>query len=301
MNILFFVSTLLVILSFIGAASFHHVVSFESEKISFKGHMEGLRRTRNMWQQKLFVDATKAATPKSAAQEKAPKKFKSFSSHRKHTPPSPYSKLNIAELIFEEAPSPLLRKSTEKLLIDLYGEKPFIKVADLENWPHALLTELIKMGKKKEDIAGLQDLQPEGEPLRTIYYRMLKGSGEYNLQTKQGYPPLSDFISLEKNERKPIYFCFASYPVLKAIFEEEITNGILQKEKEKSLSEGGRRILTKAELQDLLLSTHGPKGNFLEIEDLLSFSKKKIELQNLSYKDPDSGVHFFLPIASNKD
>lgn len=301
MNILFFVSTLLVILSFLSAASFHHVVSFESEKTSFTGHMEGLRRTRNMWQQKLFVDATKAATPASAALDKVPKKFKSFSSHRKLTPPSPYSKLNIAELLFEEISSPLLRKSAEKLLMDLYGEKPFTQSIERENWPHALLSELIKIGKKKKELSDLQDLQPEAEPLRTLYYHMLKGSGAYNLETKQGYPPLSDFFSLEKNERKPIYFCFASYPVLTAVLGEEIAKEILQKEKEKSTSEGGRRVLTKAELQALLVSAEGPKDNFIEIEELLSFSKKKVALQHLSYKDPGSGVHFLLPLVNNQD
>jgi hypothetical protein len=281
--------------------SFHHVISFESEKVNFKGYMEGLRRTRNMWQQKLFIDATKTATPQAAAEVKTPKKLTNFSSHRKNELPSHYSKLNIAALIEEDIPPSLLRKSAEKLLAQLYGKKPFIKAAGIENWPQALLTELIKRGKKNLELKDLQDLQPETEPLKTLYYSMLKGSGEYNLETGQGYPPLSDFLSVDPKERKQIYFCFASYPVLIALLGKDIAEEILQKEKEKSIKDGGRRVLTKIELQDLLLSAHGPQANFLEIEELLSFSKKKVLLENLSYKDPASGVHFHLPISGRQD
>ena len=152
MNILFFVSTLLLILSFVCAQTFHTVVSFESEKTVFVGHMKGLRKTRNMWQQKIFTDATKKSdkTKSSSASSPTVKEDKdyTFVSHRTLKNSSHYSKLNISQLITEEPHSKVLYQAALSLLKELYGDKPFIKRSGLANWETQLLNELIKEGKK---------------------------------------------------------------------------------------------------------------------------------------------------------
>lgn len=297
MNILFLVSAFLVILSFACAQTFHTVVSFESEKTVFMGYMKGLRRTRNMWQQKIFTDATKGiAPPITKAPVKKEKPLKNFTSHRKQRNPSQYSKLNLSHLFADETSSIPLQKTALSLLKKLYGDKPFIKRSGIENVEQQILTEMLKIGKKLATVSDLQDLSPAEENLKLIYYRMLKGSGDYNLEKNLGYPPLSDFFSLEQNERKPIYFSFASYPLLCALCGKELAQEIVEKEEEKSIKADGRRTLTKQEMEELINRKMGPKGTSSEIIDLLSFSKKNVTLEKLSYKDPESGVYFALPL-----
>lgn len=298
MNILFLVSSFLVILSFVCAQTFHSVVSFESEKTFFIGYMKGLRRTRNMWQQKIFSDAKKfVSSPTQGTLVKKEKPLKNFDSHRKQRTPSHYSKLNISHLFTEQPPSTVLHQTALSLMKQLYGDKPFIKKSGIENFEQQILAKMIKLGKKTPLVSSLKDLSPSEEPLKLIYYRMLKGSGDYDLEKKQGYPPLSDFFSLEENERKPIYFSFASYPLLSALFGKDIAEEIVKKEEEKSLKALARRTLTKQEVEEMLIRKMGPKGNSLEIVDLLSFSKKNIKLEKLTYKDPISGVYFALPLT----
>ena len=296
MNILFFVSSFLVILSFLCASTFHTVASFESEKIGFLGNMTGLRQTRNKWQNKLFVDATKAPNPQAAAINKIPKIIKEYKSHRDTTIPYQYSKLNIADLLNTESSSKLLQKTVSNLLKNLYGHAPFIKESGLEHFEEILTKEMIKSGKKNKAVSTLQDLSPESEPLKSLYYKILKGSGDYNLKKNLGYPPLSDFLFLDEKERKPIYFHFASYHLLLALLGKDLADEILEKEESKSKISGGKRTLTEEEFKALLISNRGFKSNSVEIEDLLSFAKKKIPLQSLSHKDKETGVFYILPL-----
>ena len=86
-----------------------------------------------------------------------------------------------------------------------------------------------------------------------IYYRILKGSGSYDLATHQGYPPLSDFFSLETKERNSVYFSFASLPVLSALFGKQTAEEIMQKEEEKSIEAQTRKTLSKQEVEEFLL------------------------------------------------
>ena len=296
MNILFFVSSFLVILSFLCASTFHTVASFESEKTSFLGNMVGLRQTRTLWQRKLFVDATKAPTPQAAASNKIPKIIKDYTSHRKRRIPTHYSKLNISDLLNNDLSSKQLQKTVSTLLKNLYGNTPFIKESGVEHFEEALLKEMIKAYKKTKSLSDLQDLSPDLEPLKTLYYKILKGSGDYDLEKRQGYPPLSDFLFLDEKERKPIYFHFASYPLLVALLGEDLAGEILEKEETKSKTDGGRRTLTEDEFKALLISHRGFKTNSSEIEDLLNFAKKKILLESLSYKDKKTGVFYILPL-----
>lgn len=296
MNILFFVSSFLVILSFLCASTFHTVASFESEKTSFLGNMVGLRETRNKWQAKIFVDATRAPTPQAAAKDKIPKILTDYKSHRKKRIPSQYSKLNIADLLSNESSSKLLQKTVSVLLKNLYGNTRFIKESGVEHFEEALVKEMIKVGKKNKVLSDLQELTPESEPLKTLYYKILKGSGDYDLEKRQGYPPLSDFLFIDGKERKPIYFHFASYPLLEALLGEDLAGEILEKEETKSKADGGRRTLTEEAFKALLVSSRGFKTNALEIEDLLTFAKKKIPLESLSHKDKETGVFYILPL-----
>jgi replicative DNA helicase len=124
---------------------------------------------------------------------------------------------------------------------------------------------------------------------------MLKGSGFYELSDKVGYPPLSNFIVLGKSNKPPVNFNYASLPVLRALFGDKVASAIMSMEQSKSEIHGGRKILTKAELNTLLSGSLSKRDQSSQIEQMLSFSKKTIVLDNLVYKNKDKRILFTLP------
>ncbi|NDE82345.1 MAG: hypothetical protein EB051_01850 [Chlamydiia bacterium] len=288
MNILMFISSMLIIFSFISATTSHHSLVLEAEKTSFHGYMQGLRHTRNMWQNKMFIDATKAMKSKPTTSTRTKTGPKKFSSHRRSHNPCLYSKFNIASLFSIEESDQQIASILTNLIEELYDHTSFVKESKVENLAHKIVINMQRLGKKQQDVFELQDLSPKDEPLKTIFYKMLKGSGYYALEKKEGYPPLADFLYVDKEKKKPFYFHFASYQVLHSVFGEKLTEQILELEKIKSEAHGNKRTLTKAELDNLLLNSHDPKHK--QTTELFSFVKERGSLESLSYKNSKSKV-----------
>jgi len=132
--------------------------------------------------------------------------------------------------------------------------------------------------------------------MKAIYYKILRGSGDYDIALQDGYPPLSDFIFIDERERKPIYFNYVSHPILIALLGQDVADRMINLEEEKSKNLGGRRVLTKNEMSNLLMSSKIPKETTLEIENLLIYSQRVLSLDAIDSKDSDSGVYFVLPL-----
>ncbi|MCX6989348.1 MAG: hypothetical protein NTZ52_07655 [Chlamydiae bacterium] len=294
MNILLLISSMLIILSFISATTSHTSPILEAEKTSFTGYMQGVARTRNMWQHKLFIDATRSTQTSRKAGTIKRQSRKQFSSHRTAQNLSLHSKFNIAPFLSAGAESPQIAFMLQSLLEQLYGHTAFIKEAGIDNVFYEIVNLMQINGKKQSSVSELQDLSFEQEPLKTLFYKMLKGSGYYDLATQQGHPPLSDFLSIEKEENHSICFYFASYPVLKAVFGQSLADEIIDKENRKSQIDGARRVLSKEELSELLLASNNNK--LQQIQELLSFSKSRGSLQAVSYKDRQSKVYTKLKV-----
>ena len=283
-----FISSMLIILSFVSATTSHHSIVLESEKTSFHGYMQGLRQTRNMWQNKMFIDATKSMKSKSKTSTRPKKVPKKFSSHRITNNPCLYSKCNIASLFSIEESNEQIASILTNLIEELYGHTSFVKESKIENLAHAIVSNMQRLGKKQKEVFELQDLSPKDEPLKTIFYKMLKGSGYYILEKKEGYPPLADFLYIDKEKKKPFYFHFASYQLLNAVFGEKLAKQIVELEKIKSKAHGNKRTLTKSELYNLLLDSQDPKHK--QTPELFSFVKERGSLESLSYKNSKSRV-----------
>ncbi|MEI8328872.1 MAG: hypothetical protein WCG14_02595 [Chlamydiia bacterium] len=289
MNILLLISSMLIILSFISATTSHTSPILEAEKTSFTGYMQGVARTRNMWQNKLFIDATRPARTIGKASTLKEQTHKHFPSHRTAQNLGVHSKFNIAPLLSAEPENPQIAFILQSLLEQLYGHTAFIKEAGIDNVCYEIVSLMQINGKKQSSVSELQQLSFEQEPLKTLFYKMLKGSGYYDIATQQGHPPLSDFLSIEKEEKKPIFFYFASYPVLKAFFGQSLADEIIEQENRKSQMHGRRKVLSKEELSTLLLASNNTK--LQQIQELLSFSKSRGSLQSVSYKDRQSKVY----------
>ena len=91
---------------------------------------------------------------------------------------------------------------------------------------------MIQERKKHPSALLLTELFPEQEPLKTIYYKMLKGTNTYQSGTEIGHPPLGDYFCIDQSQIKnPISFGAASSLLLHALFGDEIASEILKSEK----------------------------------------------------------------------
>lgn len=293
MNILFIVSFLLLTLSIAVGKSFLFTQTMTTEKTSLIGRCRASLEIRNTSQVRLFTRATTAAKTK-AQTTSSPR---ALPSHRVQSQPFEMSKLSITTLFTDEIDTQKhLLQITYNLLDDLYGDMPFIKQLQNPHWQKDLIAALMEEGSHKGDDIDLIDIRPKDKLLASIYYKILKGTSGYHLHPKKGIPPLTDFISVATKRRKPIFFCYASLPVMSAALGKDLAVMILEREEERSKALGGRRVLDEGELISLIRENDPHPDKVQQVDETFLFVKKFITLEALSYGDPVSQVYLYQPL-----
>lgn len=306
MNILILVASFLLILSFGAATLARSSSSAILKQTYFTSSMEVEKRVQNAAQSKQFLQAAKKEKKeKKEPSEQSEKKKKSY--ERDKDVPSDLSKLNLTPLFMTPQPSFYneLYEVAATLMRDLYTDTNIQAIAkshSITDFEYKILDALIEKGKSqkfgKKETPSFERLAPEEGELRTLYIKMLQGTKNYSYIPKKGYPSLEKFFILDKGEKsKPIHFCFASTPLLKALLGSKILEAILEQEKEKgekSLSPP----LKKAEFQELILKSHDPKIKLPLLEDLLSFSRKGVATQIVSHTDPKTRIRRQLSVTN---
>ncbi|NDD57824.1 MAG: hypothetical protein EBZ47_01030 [Chlamydiae bacterium] len=295
MNILFYVSSFLILLSILVASFSQSSISLSTEKTSIDGYCKGVIKTRNAFQNRLFVKATKPSIRHLTALHLKPLILKEISSHRISNNLHPKSKLNIKDLMIEDHPSEVLLNAAEALLKTLY-QSPALAPLQEENWEKHLLMEMKKTAKKKKNFFSLHDLFPEKGPYQQLFYKLLKGSGYYDLSKLQGFPPMRDFFVIDMTEKKSIQFHYASKEVLSAVLGKDIVEKIIEKEMIKAKQIGQRVSLSKQDLFSLIQLKPQSLNSSMDLEEIFNFSKSNITLCNLVYKDPKAEIFYRLPI-----
>ncbi len=308
MNSLFLVSSFLIIFTFFSLTLFKDSKIFSKEKNSICSFIINKQTLQNKWENYKYINfkpKNKASPPQIPKPENPLPKTKTTTPaiplRLKPSLPS-VAKWNLSPLISTKNPAPYLQKATILLLEELYGHTSFWKEA-LTQTPdlgERLLASLLEKNAEKEKPESLADLFPEDTSLQPLFYKMLKGSTVYNSNEKTGYPPLEDFFCLEPKNTKTLYFCYASYPALKAFFGSAIAEEIFSLEKEKKKSRKNTLpSLTKQELAEL----NAVKGLPISIQDLslyFDFSRNKKQLDKLSQKGKEQ-VSLKIPLPSNKE
>lgn len=151
------------------------------------------------------------------------------------------------------------------LLELLYQDYEFYRDANDPHLAKKILDNLLSQPRPKN--LGTAFLEP---PLTEIYIKMLKG-------TASSYSSLEEYFKIEKPltlDQAPIHFRYASIKVLQAVFGENLTTQILNKEKEKWENNHFQHILTEAELKNLIKESN-TGFNIEEIRYLFSFTFKE--------------------------
>lgn len=292
MNVLPFILAFLLILSFSSYTLFKDFTATQLEAWGSTGYLQTEREARGQSAEKLYRLAKKTNGPrkKKNADEKGKGKKRTFKSRRSHCVPLEEAKLNLAFLL-TTAPSSssyaILYETAATLIRTLYNRQPFWK----EGIERPLLDEMIRQGKAHPQAATFGALFPENKELAELFYILLKGTQSYNLETLEGIPIFSDFFLIDSTpSEKPIYFCFASLPLLSALFGPEITHAITEEEQKKWEQKKRNYTLKRTELEDLLTRFPNTKYSFEQYKELMNFSIVGQGRKMKGVKDPNTGI-----------
>lgn len=258
MNILPLVLSLLIVLSFSSISLLNERRATQIETKSFLGHMATVRQARNMQEEDLFRGWAKVVASEnpeavlpSSPLEKKPRtqeELAQYATWYTLRRSCSYSQFNLAPL--KECFDEKIRKIAVTLIDTLYEHAPFYQAAKKKT--HKLPEEILAL-ILKTDSEDFISLIEENSPHLETLYKMVKGTNTYDLKINQGYPPLEDFFSYEKEEKSLFRLHFASLPLLEAVFGEEIPALIAAKEEEKWLAHTPQPFVSEQELNDLIL------------------------------------------------
>ncbi len=292
----------LIIFMFLSASVLKNSAFSTSQNASFCSYLSSKLLLEGKWERyKYQTYQKKLKKPKEKKEKKisSPKKEGSFLSHRQRKQPPSLGKWNLAPLFSADPYTALfLEGLTSDLLEQLYGHAEFWKEAEKEipELSHQLTHSFLEKTKKKET---LSDLFPRDKQLQKVFYKMLKGSGSYDAQKKEGYPPLRDFFIVSTKDKSLTSFSHAPYLVLKVLFDDKTLETLLSLERQKWEKDHYTHSLTKEELRSLCSQSFlRMKGKrFQDIEPFLLFSHKTSELERLTSENKKNHVHLELPIV----
>lgn len=211
MNILGFIFSLLLLLTFGFAASWDKQIGATRLRSSYLGHHKSARLIVNQSESAVYKDLSYKKKSKKAKNEKtAPATPKV-----KIAPPNGIcSRLNLWPLVIEgQTAHPQLYDLTCKLLDRFY--RPLLPCSSKQFLDRFLKTA--KTALKDPDPCPLEKLHLSTEEDRIAYYHMLKGTKQY-----EGCPPLTDFIKIDPNWAEKLCLSHAHPSLLQILFGAKV-------------------------------------------------------------------------------
>ncbi len=280
MNFLPFVFTFLLILSFISSFLFSSLRGTAREnKVILVQHKTYLHLISEQ-NKKLFKKYQKSQ-PQDAEKNLKPHPPKDKKTQKKRQEPRlshegyEKSKLNLIPLIHGDvsALKPLLERTAIRLIEILYGGCAFYTSSSVKDIARTIVKHMME-----EKIESLEELTfKNNKPLEQVYYKMLKG-------TNTGYPSLSEYICFNKKEKTtPIFFYYASKPVLRAALGEEFAKKVFDLEMKNWLEDSKCKALNRSQFTALLTSSKLDS----QIESLMNFNRRNKGLRQIGQAEKE--------------
>jgi len=197
------------------------------------------------------------------------------------------AKFNIASLFKKN--DILLEETLVKLIYEFYSEAPFFhEFKGQDTLAEHLVKEVIKAGSYlPQEGLELSHISLKNLKLQEVWYKILRGTPDYDLVTKKGWPPLKDFVIVHPDpKREAICFKKASVSLLNAFLGSKATQMILTLEEEKFFDNKNSPI-TKEELVPILEK----ESNLSKLQYMQSIYHKKTTHNTSKGKDSTSGIH----------
>lgn len=280
MNILPFVFAFLLTFSYLCSSFMRETKSAKLIELALEGYNQTEKAVRNGMIKRYFDQLKGNQTSCPVSKEKS-NKTPLFVSRRSNFPPVETSKFYLRSLSCQ--PSNLaehpLYEPLATLLRNLYEERLFTPHKARKGIEYALIASLVQKMNECPSSHNLADLFPSDPELKTIYYKMIRGTNQYSME--KGIPPLDHFLSLEKSD-KAFHINLSSEPVLAAIFGAMIKNEILQKEKKQFELTQKQYSFAKQDFETLLDTHPKERSSLLQIEPFISYTKKVGKKESLA-------------------
>jgi hypothetical protein len=234
MNLLPFVTVIITVLALFSSAFLQKHIIEKKECALYKAYFKGLREVRNQKEGKAYTSLMK----KSGTTEKKPSSISSSKTRKKgyfrdEKIGLENGMLNLSSLVSSPEKWPQLKGVAIKYIYHLYGNKGIFP--ENSKFVENLLESLVKEYQKDEidDETELYDLEL-CDPYTVPFYKMLKGTRTYNLETGVGYPPFGDFFTFKGREKAPMFFQDANTTFLQVAFGAKPSKLLIQAELKKS-------------------------------------------------------------------
>lgn len=288
MNILPMAIAFLIIFSCVAFTFLREIKSFSLMETTFHGYNRTEMSVNNKIAQRTYRKIQGESLNPSQRQTGNASKGE-YVSRRSLFPPLENSKFNLSPLIKLETDlklSPLYEPLAE-LLRTLYKTNLFSKEKNADKLEYRLIEEMVKKARKVGEVEDVSELHPEDPALRKVFYKMLQGTNQYDRKT--GIPPLRDFLTLGKGD-KTVALSFASPLLLEALFGPEISQEILDVEREKAGNSNNYYYFSKEDLESLLLKTPNKTPLFAAFDPYLDYSKQFESRTEMGGRDKITGI-----------
>lgn len=269
MNVLPFVLTFLFIFGMFSLSYLENYKSFHSLQQSYLSSMEALRACRNEQELRNYKKNKKTTGKQKGNKQKEEEKKKNITSiyDRDKYFGTRLSKVNLSSLL-QDTENETLYLVALRYFQQIYGATHFIKDEKFaKKIFDAFLTQAKSKWLRNNKVCDFYELYPEDPTLHYAYYKILKGTQNYEVSKGVGYPPLSDLFILESPlfTTKAIHFYHIPYRLLEILYGEKIMERI----KEAEATKRSTKVVPQAEIEKILHSDPNPKQTL--INDLLSY------------------------------
>lgn len=216
MNMLTFVFSIILILSFATLAIHEKQIGARRIKTTFLGHIHAERKILSACEREAYNSFKSIPKPK-----KANSNNRSTTPHdnlpAKPNPNSLCARINLQPLIDQgKETHPFLYSISAKMLKLFYEPLFTAKGAQSEyRFLDAWLNAARNLRGKQEENFSYEKIVFKDPAFQSLYYKMLKGTKTWNLREKRGYPSLLDYVQFDP---KPTKICLAhSHPDLLSV------------------------------------------------------------------------------------
>ena len=263
MNVLPFVLTFIFIFGMFSLSYLENYKSFHSLQQSYLSSMEALRMCRNEQELRNYKESNgKPKKGKRTKGKETEKKKKTLNIYdRDKYFGTEFSKVNLSSLV-EDTENETLYLVALRYFQQIYGPTHFITD---EKFAKKIFDAFLAQAKSKwllnNKICDFHELYPEDPTLHFAYYKILKGTQNYDVSKGIGYPPLSDLFLLENPlfVTKPMNFYHIPYRLLEILYGEKIMERIKEAEHTKKST----KVLPQTEYEKILQSDHNPKQTLI--------------------------------------
>ncbi|PIS02322.1 MAG: hypothetical protein COT85_06025 [Chlamydiae bacterium CG10_big_fil_rev_8_21_14_0_10_42_34] len=285
MNILGLIFSLLLILSYGFFSCWDRQVGSNRLCKSYVGHEKANRKLINSYQSTVYKSLRSKSNPTKAKAEtqsqNAPKKTKELPLNRV------CSKMNLWPLIQEgKEAQPLLYELTAKMIRTFY-EPVFNGRKRFEYHFLDAFLSAAKMAAQEDPLFALEKIDLKEDLLQRCYYKMLKGTKQWNLVQHVGYPSLLEYVKTEPTKDKICIF-HAHPDLITVLFNQKIATLLYEE-----IHKEDAPLLTQ-ELVERICSEQHLVGIDQELFDLLELGRPHHEENKKTFIAEDKDTHVTL-------